>query len=154
MSKQKSDGSFIASDMTPYMYQHGLASIALCECFGMTGDLRVRRAAQLALDFIADAQDPAGGGWRYQPRTPGDTSVTGWQVMALKSGQMAGLKVSTIVLEKARKFLESVSSNESGSGGGGLFGYIDRDPEPKRRRSMRSACSATNTSAFPEPIRP
>jgi hypothetical protein len=126
MGKQKSDGSFITSDMAPYMYQHGLASIALCECFGMTGDLHVRKAAQAALDFIADAQDPTGGGWRYSPRTAGDTSVTGWQVMALKSGQMAGLNVSTVVLEKARKFLESVSSSENGRTAGGLFGYTDK----------------------------
>ena len=96
------------------MYEHGLASIALCECFGMTGDQRVGQAAQAALDFIAEAQDPSGGGWRYQPRTPGDTSVTGWQVMALKSGQMAGLNVSTGVLEKAKQFLESVSSCGTG----------------------------------------
>jgi hypothetical protein len=131
IGKQKSDGSFITSDMSPYMYQHGLASIALCECYGMTGDLRVRKAAQAALDFIAEAQDPAGGGWRYQPRTPGDTSVTGWQVMALKSGQMAGLNVSTIVLERAKKFLDSVASGGQGTTeGSGHFGYTDKTSFP------------------------
>ena len=53
------------------MYDHGLASIALCECYGMTGDKLVGRAAQAALNFIMEAQDPAGGGWRYEPRQAG-----------------------------------------------------------------------------------
>jgi hypothetical protein len=140
LSKQKADGSFVTSDAPPYMYQHGLASIALCECFGMTGDLRVRKAAQAALDFIAEAQDPAGGGWRYQPRMPGDTSVTGWQVMALKSGQMAGLNVSAAVLEKAHKFLESVSISENGRSAGGLFGYMSKDLQTSALNAVGLLC--------------
>lgn len=107
------------------MYDHGLASIALCECYGMTGDKNVGRAAQLALNFIAEAQDPAGGGWRYNPRDPGDTSVVGWQLMALKSGQMAYLNVNPVVFERAKAFLKSASSGTSGSMGlGGLFTYL------------------------------
>ena len=73
---------------------------------------RVGKAAQAALDFIAESQDPNGGGWRYTARQAGDTSVTGWQVMALKSGQMAYLNVRPEVLEKAKGFLESVSAGQ------------------------------------------
>ncbi|MFH1267223.1 MAG: hypothetical protein ABIK89_15955, partial [Planctomycetota bacterium] len=51
------------------------------------------RAAQLALNYVVYAQDPNGGGWRYQPRQPGDTSVVGWQLMALMSGRMGYLNV-------------------------------------------------------------
>ncbi len=97
------------------MYAHGLASLALCECYGMTNDKVVRRAAQAALNFIAAAQDPIGGGWRYDPREPGDTSVTGWQMMALKSGQMAYLTVDPAVFERARMFLKSASTAPDGS---------------------------------------
>ncbi len=87
MSKQGKDGSY-SSDM----YAHGIATIALCEAYGLTSDPVLKRSAQLALNFIVSAQDPAGGGWRYAPKQAGDTSVTGWQLMALKSGQMAGLE--------------------------------------------------------------
>ena len=46
------------------------------------------------------AQNPNIGGWRYTPGVEsGDTSVVGWQVMALKSAQMAGLAVDTGRLE-------------------------------------------------------
>jgi hypothetical protein len=120
VSRQKSDGGF--GDVT--MYEHGLAAIALSECFGMTGDPKVRVAAQRALDFIVAAQDPNGGGWRYHAREPGDVSVTGWQVMALKSGQMASLSVDPAVLERAKRFLDSLcSSGAEGTGNGGRFGY-------------------------------
>src|SRR5205823_4456771 len=85
--KQGRDGSFGGG-----MYAHGLAAIAMCEAYGMTSDPVLRGSAQRAIDFIRAAQSD-NGGWRYQPREGGDTSVVGWQVMALKSGQMAGLIV-------------------------------------------------------------
>ncbi|MBN1394918.1 MAG: terpene cyclase/mutase family protein [Pirellulales bacterium] len=121
IQNQKSDGDL---RMGGAMYDHGLAAIALCECYGMSNDNKLRPHAQAALNFIANAQDPEGGGWRYQPKQPGDTSVVGWQVMALKSGQMAYLTVNPAVLEGAKKFLESVSTGDQGSNRkGGLFGY-------------------------------
>jgi len=100
------------------MYSHGLASIALCEAYAMTQDKDLLQPAQLALNFIAQAQDPVGGGWRYEPRQAGDTSVVGWQLMALKSGNMAYLQVNPNTVRGAMKFLDSVQS-ESGA----KYGY-------------------------------
>ena len=118
IKNQKPDGDL---RMGQTMYAHGLASIALCECYGMSGDKLVGRAAQAALNFIMQAQDPVGGGWRYDPREPGDTSVAGWQLMALKSGQMAYLTVNPVVFERAKAFLKSVSRRGKH---GGLFTYM------------------------------
>jgi hypothetical protein len=116
-SKDKLNGDLRMGDD---LYDHGLASIALCECYGMTGDKEIKNAAQAALDFIMESQDPQGGGWRYRPGRPGDISVTGWQVMALKSGEMAYLTVDPAVLEKAKKFVISTSFDGEG---GGRFAY-------------------------------
>jgi len=102
------------------MYSHGIAAIALCEAYAMTQDKGLYVPAQQALNFIAYAQDQIGGGWRYQPRTPGDTSVVGWQVMALKSGHMAYLRVPPITVQKAYRFLDSVQANN-----GAHYGYTD-----------------------------
>jgi len=96
------------------MYSHGLATIALCEAYGMTSDPMLKNPAQRAIHYIVAAQDPAGGGWRYSPRTSGDTSVTGWQLMALKSGQMSGLDVPKETLKKTETFLDAVAANEGG----------------------------------------
>ncbi len=100
------------------MYSHGLASIVLCEAYAMTGDKALQKPAQAAIDFIVHAQDPVGGGWRYQPRQAGDTSVFGWQLMALKSGLMADLRVPPITARRAVAFLDSVQADE-----GANYGY-------------------------------
>ena len=76
MTHMKDDGSLHESGGS--MYSHGLASIALCEAYALTHDKKLLSPAQASLNFIAFAQDPVGGGWRYSPRQPGDTSVTGW----------------------------------------------------------------------------
>jgi len=100
------------------MYSHGIASIALCEAYAMTHDKALHDPAQAAVNFICYAQDPVGGGWRYQPRQPGDTSVVGWQIMALKSGHMAYLRIPPITVKKAFDFLDAVQT-ESGA----KYGY-------------------------------
>ncbi|HOM15802.1 MAG TPA: prenyltransferase/squalene oxidase repeat-containing protein, partial [Thermoguttaceae bacterium] len=86
LERQKPNGDLQDSGFGR-MYAHGLASIVLCEAYALTGDSQLREAAQLALDFIVKAQHPAGG-WRYQPGEAGDTSMVGWQLMALNSGRM------------------------------------------------------------------
>ena len=95
-------GKFIANEG---MYVQGLCTIALCECAAMTRDGRVKKAAEGAIDFIVKAQNPNTGGWRYRPGEPGDTSVVGWQIMALKSGYNAKLNVPTQAFKNAEKFL-------------------------------------------------
>src|SRR4029078_10906716 len=100
------------------MYSHGLGSIVLCEAFGMTRDETLHEPAQATINFIDFAQDPVGGGSRYFPQTPGDTSVVGWQLIALKSAHMAYLKVQPDTIRKAGYFLDSVQVED-----GAAYGY-------------------------------
>ena len=105
------------------MYAQGLCTIALCEAYAMSGDKSLKGLAQRAIDFIDYAQDKKGGGWRYQPGQPGDTTVTGWQLMALKSGLMAKLNVPSPTIPMAERFLDGVSSEY-----GSRYGYMSRRP--------------------------
>ncbi|MBI1249316.1 hypothetical protein GC197_15905 [bacterium] len=107
------------------MYSHGLATITLCEAYAMTQDKNLLGPSQFAINYIQAAQDPVGGGWRYQPRQPGDTSVVGWQVMGLKSGHMGYLSVNKNTIAGAIKFLDSVQSD-----GGAAYGYADPGNKP------------------------
>jgi hypothetical protein len=113
----KDDGYLGADAKVNNMYGHAIATIALCEAYGMTNDPALKTAAQRAITFIVNAQsteDPAkgGGGWRYAPKQAGDTSVTGWQVMALKSGQMAGLSVPAKTFTGVEEYLEKCRSSK------------------------------------------
>ncbi len=133
LRNQKPDGDLRAGST---MYAQGLATIALCEVYGMTHDLAVGEAAQRAISFIQRAQNPKTGGWRYEPGTvdPGDTSVVGWQIMALKSGQMAELQVDPLVLDRAKMFLRTVGS-------GGTFSYTPGGATSSTMTSVGLLCS-------------
>jgi hypothetical protein len=108
------------------MYAHGLATITLCEAYNMTGDRALLRQAQRAINFIPYAQDPVGGGWRYVPGQPGDTSIVGWQLMALKSGQISGITVPKRTIDNAARFLDSVQLK-----GGFEYGYLPTHTESR-----------------------
>jgi hypothetical protein len=110
--KQNGQGDFGGG-----MYAHGLATIAVCEAYGLSSDPALKVPAQKAVNFIVAAQSD-NGGWRYAPRQGGDTSVVGWQVMALKSAQMSGLDVPSKTLAGATKWLDSCASPD-----GGGYGY-------------------------------
>jgi hypothetical protein len=116
LTHQQANGSF--AEPKGHLYSHGLCAIMLSESYAMTKDRDLQKPAQAALNYIAFAQDPIGGGWRYQPKEPGDTSVVGWQLMALKSGKMAYLDVRPNVLLGAQKFLDYVQTDD-----GAAYGY-------------------------------
>ncbi len=101
------------------MYSHGIASTVLCEAYAMTHDRSLFGPSQKAIQFIVAAQDSVGGGWRYDFQQPGDTSVVGWQIMALKSGYLAYLSVPETTVRKASLFLDSVQSPS-----GANYGYV------------------------------
>ena len=94
VAHQQPDGDlFIGPPGMAYLYSHAIGTMAICEAYGLSGDPTLKRPAQRAIQFIVNAQDPVGGGWRYSPGQLGDTSVFGWQMFALRSGHLAGIKI-------------------------------------------------------------
>jgi len=118
MRNQKRTGDLSGGEST--MYAHGMATIALCEAYGATKSKVLGKSAQQAIEFIEAAQHPTTGGWRYEPGQEGDTSVLGWQVTSLRSGELAGLKVKPETFAGARRWLKSVATGEKG----GQFAYL------------------------------
>jgi hypothetical protein len=112
------------ADTKSGMYVHGQATIVLCEAYSLTGNEALREPCRKAIEFIEAAQHVRGG-WRYQPGEPGDTSVHGWQVMALYSGRTATVEVPSHVLLLANQFLDSVASRDRP----GIYGYRPRERE-------------------------
>ena len=126
------------------MSTHATATTALCEILAMmehevkasTGNReesknnrarialakKLRPVAKAGIDFIVNAQHE-NGGWGYNPGTAGDTSILGWQIMALKSAAHAKIAIPGRTIIGANQFLNSVQTPD------GWFGY--RKPEKK-----------------------
>ncbi len=88
------------------MYNQGIATFALCEAYQLSGDESLKEPAQRAVMFIVNAQNDQGG-WGYLPKQPGDLTLTGWQTMALKSADAAGLYIPATSIVKIDQFLDS-----------------------------------------------
>jgi hypothetical protein len=133
----QADNGNLAGEARLYeaMYCHGMATLALSELAGMTGDERLRRPVARAIDYTLAAQDPSGGGWRYRPQEAGDTSQLGWQLMALKSADLAGIAIPENTWRGVRRFLDSVS-------GGHHRGLASYRPGEEFSRSMTAEALA------------
>lgn len=106
------------------MYAHSLATIVLCEALAMTRDRDLAAPAKAATAYILAAQDARGGGWRYFPGQPGDTSVTGWALNALKSADNAYQPVPSQSIDKIRVFLDAMQHDD-----GARYGYVAPDED-------------------------
>ncbi len=95
------------------MYCHAIALLALSEAYALTGSPELREPIARGAAFSIRAQDPHSGGWRYRPGDPGDTSLFGWHLLALKSAEFGGLRIPPLVYERARMFLASVSTGRA-----------------------------------------
>jgi hypothetical protein len=133
--QQMPDGSFFQPSTTKdnhRFYTHAFCTIALCELLAMTGDETLREPAQRAIDYCIQHQSFPSGGWRYAPdrwSDQSDVSVTGWVVLALKSGQAAGLTIPPEVYNNAMKFFDSMMSRSMG--GANQYQYRESEPEPR-----------------------
>jgi hypothetical protein len=101
------------------MYGHGVATLAIAEAFGMTSDSMLAPYVRDAVRFTETSQDMHGGGWRYLPGQAGDTTVTAWQIAALKSAAIAGATVPSPTIDGACRFLDRVQVRQ-GEG----YGYL------------------------------
>lgn len=116
ISKQDADGMvWDTSDEGAHRakgYPNAIATMALAEAAGMANVPGTKAAAQKAITYATEKHQAGDGyekgGWRYNPKQPGDTSVTGWYIMAMKSAKIAGLKINPLAWDGAFKFLDSV----------------------------------------------
>ena len=132
----KSAGDYIASvqskDSKTYglfgrtMYEHGFATVAICEIYGMSRNEAYKKVVQDAVNLILICQNQKGG-WRYSPRiADDDVTVTSCQVQALRAARDVGIVIPKETIEKATAYLLSCSaangsmSYQPGQGGGGI----------------------------------
>jgi hypothetical protein len=98
------------------MYEHGLATLALAELYGMDPDPELEAKTRKAVELIVRCQSPAGG-WRYSPQpNDQDLSVTVMQIVALRAANNAEIPVPTQTIEKAINYVKSCSHPNGGFG--------------------------------------
>lgn len=127
LGKQPEQGAGVSWRDGGRMYAHGIAAIAMTEAYGMTGESQLALPAQTAIDYIVSAQNPNDGGWRYSFQQPGDTSVVGWQLMALKSAYLAKLRVPHSTVEGVAHFLDLAAKDEAQS----TYAYLPENDGPR-----------------------
>jgi hypothetical protein len=120
------------------MYSHGIAALAITEAYAMTKDRGLREPAEQAIKFIVSSQYDDGG-WRYSPGfegpPPGDTTVTTWQVVALKSASLAGIDVPYDVWARIEGFLDGVQED-----GGSRYVYMIGRPDTNATTAAGLLC--------------
>lgn len=129
------------------MYAHGIAVLAMAEAYGMTKDDFLEPLLKETVRFTETSQDLHGGGWRYLPGQAGDTTVTGWQVVSLKSAAMAGVAVRSPTLDGVQRFLDSVQTQ-----GGAAYGYRTPAAKPSTSAVGLLARMYTGWDAAEEPL--
>ncbi|HEX3316029.1 MAG TPA: prenyltransferase/squalene oxidase repeat-containing protein, partial [Gemmataceae bacterium] len=135
IEQQKPDGDLRGRSQAVGMYCHAMATLALCELWGQTGDDELKPVVAKAVDLLVRCQNSQGG-WRYEPAPTGaDISVTIMTVMALRSGKNAGLHVPDETFKKAISYIKSCYRPTQGG-----FTYQPGSGQPGFARTAAGCC--------------
>jgi antitoxin component YwqK of YwqJK toxin-antitoxin module len=131
--QQASEGLIGERNSHDFLYDHAIATAALCEGVGLGGEA-LRSSAERALTFLQFARNPEAG-WRYDvpPEGQSDSSVTGWALQALLAARHADLTVDPAALEGGLAFLTAMTNAESGR-----IGYSGPDELSSRTSANES----------------
>jgi hypothetical protein len=123
LSQQRVTG-LVGAEHGNYMYNHGVAALALIECWMMTGEESLKLPADSAVSFTMAAQNKFDG-WDYQRSGfDTDTSVGGWQIHVLRLARESGSDIVVPNLIRAGGRLVDLTASD------GMVGYRTRAPGP------------------------
>jgi len=128
-------------------YNHALAGIALCESYGMSGPKTTQKLkpvieeallASIEMGEWPKERDIDKGGWRYlhkKDQMDSDLSVTGWQLMFLRSAKNAGFDVTKERIDKAVGYVRRTFQQNKGS-------FVYKLADPNGNRTSRGMAGA------------
>jgi len=127
------------------MYGHGLATMFLAECYGMSPRAELREKLAKAVKIIVQSQNKQGG-WRYQPvRDAADISVTVCEVMALRAARNAGLFVPKETVDRAIGYIKRSQNADGG------FMYMIQGGESAFPRSAAAVAALYSAGVYKGP---
>ncbi len=120
------------------VYHQAICSYAMGEYYSMTQDDRIKDVLTKAVQLIVAGQGKDGG-WQYGYKLDGtsDTSVTGWQVQALKAAHLTGLAFPGVdeALDKCMIYFKDAQTAE------GTFGYHGKNEERWSLAGVGTLCT-------------
>jgi len=131
----------------PSVYNHAISALALTEAYGQCTPEQSKQlkpvieraiAATLEMQRWKNKKLSEVGGWRYlNPRASGDSdlSLTGWQLMFLRSAKNAGFDVPSESIDSAVEFVERCFLKRKDRQ---VFGYLV-DDNSRCTRAMAGA---------------
>lgn len=129
------------------MYEHGLATLALSEMYGMDPDPELEEKLRKAVDLIVKSQHPIGG-WRYNPSpTDHDLSVSVMQIVALRAANNAEIPVPPQTIDKAIDYVRRCAYPTGG------YGYQPGNG-PKAQTTAAGALSLQLLGKYDDPTVP
>jgi len=135
MASSRPEDGYLIGARGGNMYCHAMATLALGELWGQTGDDDIKPILKKAVDLIIKSQNPQGG-WRYEPAPTGaDISVTIMQVMALRAAKNAGLHVPDGTFKRAIAYINSCWNPRIGG-----FSYMPGGASPGFARTAAGTC--------------
>lgn len=147
LDASKPDGTFGDRTLGQYMYNHGVATIALAELYGQTQAADIKPKLDRAIKLIVSSQNPEGG-WRYRPiAQDADVSVTVLQVVGLRAAKNAGIDVPQATIEAAVRYVKSCY--DPGSGG---FTYQPGNRAPGYARTAAAIYSLQVCGLYDDPL--
>jgi prenyltransferase beta subunit len=106
-----------------YMYSHGICTLFLTEVSGMVDEVRQEKIDEVlpkAVQVILTSQGDQGG-WAYAAlKGDHDLSISGWQLMSLRSARLNGAPVPSESIKRAVKYVLKRNDAKKGT-----FGYMD-----------------------------
>ena len=145
------DGQFRGVDGGKYMYNHGIATIALGELYGQTRHPAMREKFERAIRLSITSQSESAhhkGGWRYQPRpSDADISVTVLQVVALRAAKNAGIDVPQQTIDDAVDYVRRCSVPNTGG-----FAYQAGQRSPGYARTAAAIYSLQVCGKYDDPL--
>ncbi len=113
---QQGDGSILAPGTSNAVFPHVFATLALVQAARTSklsspdGGLAWKEPAQKAVSWLEGAI--GAHAWGYAPGDPnGDTTVTGWALLALAAGRAAGLTAGDAAFDKAIAWTDAMTED-------------------------------------------
>ncbi|MGK0201015.1 MAG: hypothetical protein ACI89X_001425 [Planctomycetota bacterium] len=114
--QQGQDGRFGSNASHDYIYDHAIATYAMCEAYGLSDYKLIKKSAQKGINYLESHRNHYSV-WRYQPRdNDNDLSVTSWCLMAYKSAEFFDLQVNKGAIKLCATYIDLLTSPDGRHG--------------------------------------